>query len=68
MFKLENLYRWCDNYGGGIVIAESVVEAQEKVVKYLDEERDPNKLIIWPWHLDDYYDEENPDVLDVYGG
>lgn len=68
MVDYNKLYRWCDDYGGGIVIADSLIEANEKVKAYLDEERDPDKLIIWPWHLDDYFDEENPDVLDVYGG
>ena len=68
MFNLINLYRWCDDYGGGIVIAESLIEAQSKLEKMFGEERDVEKTIIWPWHLDDYYDEENPDVVDVYGG
>lgn len=68
MFDLNNLYRWSDAYGGGIVIADSLIEAQEKLKKTLSEERDVDKVIIWPWHLDDYYDEENPDVLDIYGG
>ncbi len=70
MFDLNNIYRWCDDYGGGIVIAKSLVDAQAKLEKMLgeDEERDADKVIIWPWHLDDYFDEENPDVLDIYGG
>ena len=67
MFDLNNIYRWCDAYGGGIVIANSLLEAQEKIERILSEERDPNEVIIWPWHLDDYFDEENPDVLDIYG-
>lgn len=67
MFTLDNLYRWCDQYGGGIVIANSLLEAKEKVERALSEERDPNELIIWPCRLDDYFDEENPEVLDVYG-
>lgn len=66
MFNLNNLYRWCDAYGGGIVIANSLLEAQEKIERALSEERDPNEVIIWPWHLDDYFDEENPEVIDVY--
>ena len=66
MFNLDNLYRWCDRYGGGIVIATSLTEAKEKVEKTLGEERDPNDLIIWPWTNDDYFDEGNPDVLDIY--
>ena len=70
MFDLDNLYRWCDDYGGGLVIAKSLVDAQEKLEKMFrkDEERDANKTIIWPWYLDDYFDKENPDVLDIYGG
>ena len=68
MFTLDNLYRWCDDYGGGIVIADSLTEAQAKLEKMFREERDIDKVIIWPWRLDDYFDEENPDVLDIYGG
>ena len=68
MFNLDNLYRWCDDYGGGLVIADSLIEAQEKLDKMFGEDRDVNKVIIWPWHLDDYFDKENPDVLDIYGG
>ena len=67
MFSLNNLYRWCDAYGGGIVIANSLIEAQEKLEKMIDEERDINKVIIWSWKLDDYFDKDNPDVLDIYG-
>ena len=33
MFNLNNLYRWCDDYGGGIVIAESLLDAGEKLAK-----------------------------------
>lgn len=66
MFNLNNLYRWCDAYGGGIVVANSLLEAQEKIERALSEERDPNEVIIWPWHLDDYFDEENPEVIDIY--
>lgn len=68
MFELSNMYRWCDGVGGGIVIANSLIEAQEKVKNALNNERDRNKLIIWPWTKDDYFDETNPDVLDIYGG
>lgn len=66
MFDLGNLYRWCDDYGGGLVIADSLIDAQEKLDKMFGEDRDVNKVIIWPWHLDDYFDKENPDVLDIY--
>ena len=68
MFELSNLYRWCDAYGGGIVIANSLLEAQEKIEKMLekDEERDPNDVIVWAWCIDDYFDKENPDVIDIY--
>lgn len=71
MFDFNNLYRWCDSYGGGIVIANSLLEAQEKIEKMISEDREDrnaNDVIIWPWYLDDYFDEKNPDVLDIYGG
>lgn len=68
MFDLNNLYRWCDAYGGGIVIANSLLEAQEKLEKAFGDDRDANDVIVWPCHLDDYFDKENPDVLDIYGG
>lgn len=63
MFNLNNLYRWCDDYGGGIVIANSVDEAREKLVKAHSERR---SFIIWLMIDDDYFDKENPDVLDIY--
>lgn len=66
MTDLTNLYRWCDPYGGGLVIANSAEEAKDKVAKMLSEERLVQGLIIWPWLNDDYYDEENPDVFDIY--
>lgn len=68
MFNLNNLYRWCDAYGGGIVIASSLIEAQEKLEKMFGENRDANEVIIWAWHLDEYFDKDNPHVLDIYGG
>ena len=71
MFSHDNLYRWCDAYGGGIVIADSLVDAQKKLEKMFEKDpegRNASETIIWPWHLDDYYNKENPDVLDVYGG
>ena len=62
--NLSNLYRWCDPYGGGIVIAESELEAEKKLTAKYGNER--GEYIIWPLTMDDYFDEENPDVLDIY--
>lgn len=67
MFKLENLYRWCDDYGGGIVIAESKEDALMKLITKYGNDRNFEKVIIWSWANDDYFDEKNPDVLDIYG-
>lgn len=64
MFNLNNVYRWCDAYGGGIVIAKSIDEAEMKLYKKYDDDR--KKLMIWQWTNDDYFDEEHPDVLDIY--
>ena len=64
MLNFNNLYRWCDAHGGGIVVASSLEEATEKLTKKYGDER--GEYIVWPWANDDYFDEENPDVLDVY--
>lgn len=65
MFNLNNLYRWCDAYGGGLVIANSLEDAEDKLVKKYGEER--KDFIIWELTNDDYYDDEHPDVFDIYG-
>lgn len=60
----NNLYRWCDDCGGGLVIASSLEDAKEKLKKRYP---DRNSFIIWLYTKDDYFDEDNPDVLDIYG-
>lgn len=66
MIDFNDLYRWCDDYGGGLVIASSMEEALEKLKKkYGDEER--TEFIVWLWKNDDFYDKDNKDVLDIYG-
>lgn len=62
------IWRWCDGCVGGIVFAESGEEAKEKLVKKYGNELELDKVIIWHWTIDDYFDEKNPDVLDIYGG
>lgn len=59
----KHLYRWCDNYGGGLVIATSTDDAREKLAKAYP---DRNSFVIWLCSNDDYFDEEHPDVLDIY--
>ena len=58
---MDRVYRWSDSNGGGIVIARDSIEAKEKLIKYGREECE-----IWSWVDDDYYDETNPDVMDIY--
>lgn len=58
---LEKLWRWSDDNGGGIVKARSIEEAELKLSKYGRKD-----CKIWPWLKDDYYDEKNPDVFDIY--
>ena len=65
MLLLESIYRWCDAYGGGLVVASSIEDARKKLEKKYDLDRGP--FIIWPWKKDDYYDENNVDVFDIYG-
>ena len=64
--NLSNLYRWCDENGGGLVIASSIEEAKEKLVKKNDGSF-AEDYKVWPWENDDYYDEDNIDVFDIYG-
>lgn len=60
-------YRWCDDFGGGIVVAFSVEDAREKLKKKYQAMGDRNgEFKIWPWENDDYYDKNNPCVFDIY--
>ena len=58
---LEKLWRWSDDNGGGIVKARTVEEAKLKLSRYGRKD-----CKIWPWLNDDYYDEKNPDVFNIY--
>lgn len=65
MLDLDKLYRWCDDYGGGLLIADSIEDAIAKLdKKFKDEPR--TKFLVWLWKNDDYYDTDNPGVLDIY--
>lgn len=62
-----NVYRWCDDYGGGLVVAESIEDASEKLQKKYKAMGERNgEFTIWLWENDDYYDEDNPFVYDIY--
>ena len=63
---LSKVYRWCDDYGGGIVIADSIEDAESKLRSYYPVESGRHKFKIWLWMVDDYYDSSNPDVFDIY--
>ena len=63
---LNSLYRWCDGYGGGLVIATSIEDAKEKLIKKYKDEKHALEFTIWPWKNDDYFDEENDCVFDIY--
>lgn len=64
---LDKLWRYSINTGehGGIVIADTLDEANQKVRKAYEIEDD--ELLIWKMEDDDFFDKENPDVLDCYG-
>lgn len=65
MFNLNKLYRWCDDHGGGLVIAFSKEKARAKLKKKYGNKR--KDFIIWLWTNDEYYDKDNQDVFDIYG-
>ena len=64
--SVKNLYRYSINEGGfgGIVIANTLDEAVEKVRKKYGS---ANEIAVWEFLNDDYYDEENKDVVECYG-
>ena len=60
-------FRWSSDLSGGIVIATSMEDALEKLEnKYANVREKIRNFTIWRWDEDDYYDEENPNVLDIY--
>lgn len=66
----NNLWRYSINEGeaGGLVIADTKEEAEEKVQKYHNHDCDwsIDEVLVWEWTDDDYYDEYNPDVFNCY--
>lgn len=69
---LENIWRYSLNDGecGGIVIAFSQVEAEQKVLEMyedwdVDQEEEIN-IKVWKAILDDYYSKDYPNVLEIY--
>ena len=66
-----NIYRYSINEGdvGGIVFADNKETAEQKVkAKYKDRFNfRSDELLVWDVHQDDYYDMENPEVLECYG-
>lgn len=65
----EFAYRWCQHDtkldGGGIVFAPSEEDALRFLVKkYGDKVTDDMK--VWSWTSDDFYDDNNRMVLDIY--
>lgn len=64
--RVEKLWRYSINEGdfGGVVIAENLNEATEKVVKKY---KDGKIIDVWMVKNDDFYDKENKDVIECYG-
>lgn len=68
MMSLDNMYRWCDDFGGGLVIATSIEEARNKIAEFMTylEQPERTNFTIWLMKDDDYFTESHPDVFDVY--
>ena len=62
---MENIYRYSINNGeyGGIVFADTIESAKEKVSKKYNNE----EICVWGILSDDYFDVDNPDVWECYG-
>lgn len=63
---LGNLWRYSINEGdfGGIVIAETLDKAAEKVTKKYGNK---GTIDVWMVKNDDFYDKDNKDVIECYG-
>lgn len=46
--------------------AAAIADRMEKLWKKYREDSDAGAMV-WEWEMDDYYDAENPDVLNMYG-
>ena len=66
---MKKIYRYCsDNLGvGGIVMAENSNESVYKIKTKYNDYTDFSDLIIWDFTTDEYYDENNTDVVECYG-
>lgn len=49
---------------GGVVVASTLEEAKKKLGRRYG--KLPENTMIWNWALDDFYDADNPDVIDCY--
>lgn len=72
--QFKNIYRWANirEGCGGIVVADSLDEAKEKVEKFVSEHYQKTdttqfEVEVWDAVLDDYMDENHPSVLECYG-
>lgn len=64
--NVGNLWRYSINEGdfGGVVIAETLDKAAEKVTKKYGNK---GNIDVWMVKNDDFYDKENKDVIECYG-
>ena len=65
---LNKIWRYSINAGefGGIVIANTLKEATEKVAnKYKDKNKE--EIEVWAFENDEYHDQDNADVIECYG-
>lgn len=60
------LYRYSVDDGefGGVVVAADLQEAKKLVRKSYP---NVNDILVWDAEEDDYYNEDNPNVLECYG-
>ena len=60
-----HIWRYSINDGeyGGIVFASNEEQARKKIIKKYNR----SDFLVWVWENDDYFDENNLDVFEVYG-
>lgn len=68
---MKNIWRFVIKKGievevGGIVVADSKGIAEQKVKEKYGYNALEDTIVIWKASLDDDYDVENPDILEIY--
>jgi len=63
----ENIWRYCVNGFGGIVMAETKELAESKIKSAYKHMNSFDEFSVWNIEDDDYFNKDYPDVWECYG-